>query len=191
MGVKGVVTRAADRHAAFKAAVATSVAACAAEAATYPDTAYARLSGHPLIAIASGDYAGFSAWLKTVPSARLAAWNSIYGVYENYHLLVPAAGAVEALWVVDPTTGVAKAVLLDSTGGGVLAKSCHLSGFAALALYIAELCLICSAVAKLSPFCGIEINTLVSLICLIALFTGEAAIWTPLGPFLPRRQLGW
>ena len=190
IGLNEVVPLAADRHAAFRAAVATSVAACAAEAATYPDSAYARLSGHPLIAIASGDYAGFSAWLKTVPSARLAAWNSIYGVYENYHLLVPAAGAVEALWVVDPTTGVAKAVLLDSTGGGVLAKSCHLSGFAALALYIAELCLICSAVAELYPFWCIEINTLGSLMCVVALFNGEADIGTPLGAILPWLQLG-
>ncbi len=190
IGLNEVVPLGADRHAAFKSAVATSVAACAAEAATYPDTAYARLSGHPLTAIATGDYAAFSAWLKTVPVGRLAGWNSIYRVYENYHLLVPAAGAVEALWVVDPTTGMAKAVLLDSTGGGFLAKNCHLSGFSAFALIIAEFCLICSAVAELYPFWCIEINSLGSLLCVIALFNGEADIGTPLGAILPWLNLG-
>jgi hypothetical protein len=190
IGLNEVVPLGADRHAAFKSAVATSVAACVAEAATYPDTAYARLSGHPLTAIATGDYAAFSAWLKTVPVGRLAGWNSIYRVYENYHLLVPAAGAVEALWVVDPTTGMAKAVLLDSTGGGFLAKNCHLSGFSAFALIIAEFCLICSAVAELYPFWCIEINSLGSLLCVIALFNGEADIGTPLGAILPWLNLG-
>jgi hypothetical protein len=190
VGLNEVVPLTTDRHAAFKAAVATSVAACAAEAATYPDTAYARLSGRPLTPIPEGDYAGFSAWLKTVPPDRLASWNAIYRVYENYHLLAPDAGAVDALWVVDPITGVAKAVLLDSTGGGFVTKNCHPSDFAKLALIVAELCLICAAVAEVYPIWCAGINTAGSGMCVVALFNNEADIGTPLGAILPWLNLG-
>jgi len=185
VGLNEVVPLTTDRHAAFKAAVATSVAECAAEAATYPDTAYRRLSGRPLTAIAAGDYANFSAWLKTVPPDRLASWNAIYHVYGNYHLVAPGAGAVDALWVVDPITGAAKAVLLDSTGGGLLTKNCHPSDFTTAALIIAELCLICAAVAQFYPIWCAGINTIGSGMCVVALFNGESDIGTPLGAILP------
>src|SRR5258708_11277928 len=74
IGLNEVVPLAPDRHAAFKAAVATSVAACAGEAATQPDSPHARLSGQPLTPTPHGDCAGFCGPLTSVPSAPLARW---------------------------------------------------------------------------------------------------------------------
>ncbi len=190
MGLNEVVPLTTDRHASFKAAVATSVAACGAEAATYADSAYTRLSGRALTALAVGDYSGQNAWVNTVPPDRQAAWNAIFRVYDAHHLVVPSAGAVDALWVVDPVTGVAKAVLLDSTGGAILTGGCKLDAFDAEALVIAELALFCSAEGVLFLIFCAGINVAASGMCVIALFNGHADLGTPLGAIQPWLGLG-
>ncbi len=190
VGLNEVVPLSTDRHAAFKGAVASSVAASAAEAATYTDSAYGRLSGHALKALAVSDYGGQNAWLNSLPPDRQAAWNAIFRVYDSYHLLVPAAGEVDALWVVDPITGVAKAVLLDSTGGAILTGGCHLDAFDAEALVIAELALFCSAEGAFFPIFCAGINTAASGMCVVALFNGHADPGTPLGAIQPWLGLG-
>ena len=131
-----------------------------------------------------------NAWLATVPPDRLATWTAIVRVYDAYHLLVPAAADVDALWVVDPNTGVAKAVLLDSTGGGFLAPECHIDAFDAEALVIAQLCIFCSAEAEGFPIFCAGISTAGSGMCVIALFNGHADLGTPLGAIQPWLGLG-
>jgi hypothetical protein len=191
IGLNEIIPLAGDRHAAFKAAVVTSVAQCAAEAATLSDSAYKRLEGVPLTAVASGDYAGLNTWMKTVPAEKLAAWIEIARVYDGYHLLLPAGGGVDALWVVDPRTGVAKAAMLDSTGGGFLMAECKLDGFAQEALTIAFLALFCSSGGEFFfPLWCVGINVVATLYCVIALFNGHADVGTPFGAIQPWVGLG-
>ncbi|MGA7988570.1 MAG: hypothetical protein WCB51_09255, partial [Candidatus Dormiibacterota bacterium] len=184
VGLNEVVPLTTDRHTAFKAAVATSVAACAAEAATYPNSAFSLLSGRTLTPVAAGDYGAINAWLNTVPANRQAAWNAIVRVYDGYHLLLPAAGGVDALWVVDPNTGVAKAVLLDSTGGGVITMACKYDAFDQLAIAIAMLSIMCSFGGSVAfPFFCVGINAAAGAMAAAALFVSpsHADAGTPYG----------
>ena len=184
VGLNEVVPLSNDSHAAFKAAVTTSVAECANEAATFADTAYGRLSGVAMVGIQNGDYARLNDWLKTVPANRLQTWTAITRVYSDYHLVVPAGGAADALWVVNRQTGAAKAVLLDSTGGGILA-SCQLSGFDSFALQIAMVAVMCSFAGALFPFFCLGINVVASLCCVIAITEGNADAGTPFSAVQP------
>ena len=171
VGLNELVPLTADRHTTFKAAVVTSVAACAAEAATYGDSAFSRLSGRTLTLIAAGDYGTLNTWLNSVPADRKAAWTAIVRVYDGYHLLVPAAGAVDALWVVDPITGVAKAVLLDSTGGLVIKMACQYDSFDQLAIAIALLSIMCGfGGSVVFPFFCVGINAAAGAMAAAALF---------------------
>lgn len=174
VGLNEVVPLTTDRHAAFKAAVATSVAACAAEAVTYGDSAFSRLSGRTLTPIVVGDYGALNAWLNSVPADRQAAWSAIVHVYDSYHLLVPGAGAVDALWVVDPNTGVAKAVLLDSTGGGVITMACKYDAFDQLAIAIALLSIMCAYGAAAFPFFCVGINAAAGAMAAAAMFVSPS-----------------
>ncbi len=191
IGLNELVPLAGDKHAAFKSAVITSVAQCAAEAATLSDSAYARLAGVQLTAVVSGDYSTLNKWLTTVPADRLTAWTEIARLYDGYHLLVPTGGAIDALWVVDPNTGVAKAVMPDSTGGGFLTARCKLEGFDQEALVIAFLALFCSAGGEFFfPFWCVGINVTASAYCVIALFNHHADKGTPFGAIQPWLGLG-
>ena len=190
VGLNELLPLAGDRHAAFKAAVATSVGQCANEAATFADSAYARLSGVSLVGFQNSDYAGIGNWLKTVPAAKLQTWTAVTRVYQDYHLVMPANGAADALWVVHPQTGVAKAVLLDSTGGAVLALGCHLTSFDTFALEVAMVSVMCSFAAEFFPFFCIGINTEASVCCVVTIFEGAADIGTPLGAVQPWLGLG-
>lgn len=192
VGLNEIVPLLSDRSAAFKAATRTSVGMTAAEAATYGDTAYRRLSGRPLTAVAAGDRPKFAAWLSAVPPARQAAWTAIERVYDDYHLALPAGGAVDALWVIDPSTGAAKAVLLDATGGGIGTEGghCHIDAFDGEALELAFLALACSAVGAEFPIFCSGVNTAASGMCVVALFNGHADIGTPMGAIQPWLGLG-
>ncbi len=75
VGLNEIVPLASDRRAAFKSALTTSVAMSAAEAATYADSAYKRVSGHGFVGVQAGDLQAFNAWLKTVPPSRQGAWS--------------------------------------------------------------------------------------------------------------------
>jgi hypothetical protein len=161
IGTNPVIPLVADPAAAFKAAVATSVAACAAEAATFPVSAYANLSGAALTLIKANDFGARDAWLASLPADQQAAWKSPIIVYDDYHRLVPVGGKAGAFWVVEPGSGVVKAVLLDSTGGGLIRAGCDYDAFDQLAMSIAFLSVLCSfGGAALFPFWCIGINVL-------------------------------
>lgn len=171
-----------DAHAGFKAAVANSVAACAGEAAAFDDSAFRRLSGRSLITLPKDDNAARAAFHRTVPAAKLDAWARMSTVYSEKHLLVPAGGAVDALWVVDPDTGASKPVLLDGTGGAVVRSGCHFSPFAEMAITLSML----AAACDLSGESGcLGIDTAATAMTVAALFIpGEADAGTPFGAML-------
>jgi len=175
IGVNPVIPITTDRQAAFKAALTTSVAASADEAATFPDSGYARLAGKHLTPLLSTDPAARTSFLKTLPDAKVAAWHAVLNVYEDYHLFAPDAGSVDALWVVDPITGVAKAVLLDGTGGGLIRSSCHYDPIDQLAITLAIASICCSWLAVAFPFFCIGVNVAASGMAAAALFTGSHA----------------
>jgi hypothetical protein len=167
------------------------VAACAAEAATYPDSAYARLSGRALTAIAPGDSGALNAWIASLPVDRQAAWQTVGRVYDAYHLVLPSAADADALWVVDPATGVAKAVLLDSTGGAITA--CILSNEDFLAIALGMLSIFCMAVPNF--FC-LGINVAATGMTVVALFSPhhQFTLTDPLAiilAFRPLQSFGW
>lgn len=112
----------ADPAAAFRSAMSVSVCGSAAEATAFADSAYARLRGQQLTAIVDGQA---DAFLNTVPAQQQAAWQRVISAYQGRTMLVPPQGKAEALWVIDPDTGSAKAILLDATGGALtLANGC-------------------------------------------------------------------
>jgi hypothetical protein len=197
VGLNELIPLATDRSSAFRPALKTSVAMSAAEAATYSDSAYRRLAGKQLTGIAAGDSLGFAAWLKSAPAARQAAWSAVAHVYDDHHLVVPVAGAADALWVVDGTTGVATAVLLDATGGGIGREGggegggkCHISGEDGEALALAAMSLECSAAGEEWPLFCTSVNTMASGMCVIQLFEGKGDIGTPVGAIQPWLGLG-
>ena len=177
-----VITVTTDANAAFRAAVRQSVAANVTEAAAFGDTAYSRLSGRKLTALANGDYAGWNAFLKTVPAEKLTAWNAMSRVYADYHVIAAAAGAGDALWVIDPASGVAKAVLLDGTGGGLAHSACTFNGFDYLAITLATLSIICGAGgAEVFPLYCVGINAAAAVMAAASLFNHHSDTGTLFG----------
>jgi len=185
IGLNPVAAITTDRHAAFKAAAATSVAACAAEAATYPDSAYALLSGKALTAILSGDSGTLNTWIANLPVDTQAAWQAVTRVYEGYHFVLPRAADAAALWVVDPETGVAKAVLLDSTGGAIR-TACLLSAEDYLAIALGMLSIFCMAVPN---FACLGINVAAVGMTVAAMFSHPFTVLDPLAIILAFRPL--
>jgi hypothetical protein len=109
-------------------------------------------------------------------------WRELTRLYDDHHLVVPAGGAADAMWVVDPRTGVAKAVLLDSTGGGALREECNPSPEDDMALLLATLSILCSTpmAAGLSYYC-VGINVSAAGMCVVQIFDKSADIGTPFG----------
>ena len=191
VGGNPLVPIGSDAAAAFKAAVATSVHATAAEAATFPDSAYHRLSGQKLQPVVVNDFTARDAFLATVPAARQAAWRYALTTYTDYHLVVPEKGAAEAFWVVDPNSGAGKAVLLDSTGGAMTLVACKSDAFDELALCVAELSIFCSLSPAGYSFYCVGINVLAVGLSVIILFDPERRDFgTPYGIVLPFIGLG-
>ena len=182
IGMNEVIPLVGDRRAAFKSALATSLAASLAEGDAFLDSALGRLSGKALRGLVPADVAGLSDFLKSVPAERLDAWRAVTTLYADYNLVVPAGGAADALWVVDPNTAVAKAVLLDGTGGGIatLPAHCNPSGEDALALLIAVLSLICIYAPEPYSYYCVGINAVASLMCVIQIFDGSSDPGTPI-----------
>lgn len=196
VGLNEVTPLTGDGAAAFKAALRTSVQASAAEAASYPQSAYRRLSGQRLTGIHAGDGSALAAWLKALPAEGQAAWSRIFRVYEDYHLALPADAATGAFWAIRPATGVAHAVLLDGTGGATGSEGggeggkCHISGEDGEALALAAMALECSAAGEEWPFFCNGVNTAASGMCVIQLFEGKGDIGTPVGAIQPWVGLG-
>ena len=185
VGGNPVTAIGSDPQAAFRAALSASVAQSVAEAGIFDDSALTRLSGRSLQAIVNGDYPATNAFLNSVPAARRDAWDAILRLYGDYHVIVPAAGSAEALWVVDPASGVTKAVLLDSTGGAILRCEGD-TGELTMATTLALLAIACSLVDKIYPFWCIGINVSASGMCVVQLFDGSADFTT-----LPSLWLTW
>ena len=193
VGLNEVVALASDGGPAFRAALKTSVAMAGAEAATYADSAYKRLSGQRLTAVVAGDGPALAAWLKAVPAAGQAAWSALFRVYADYHLALPADASAAALWAISPTTGVAHAVLLDGSGGGEGGGGggkCHISGEDGEALALAAMALECSAAGEEWPIFCTSVNTMASGMCVIQLFEGKGDYGTPVGAIQPWLGLG-
>jgi len=150
IGVNPVVPITTDQSAAFTAVLKTSVAACAAEAATFPVSAYGNLSGVALKPIAANDFGARDGWLAGLAPDQLAVWRPALIAYEDFHRLVPSDPKGAAMWVIDPLSGVAKAVLLDGTGGATIRTSCLLSNADFLAIALGMLSLLCMAVPNFS-----------------------------------------
>jgi hypothetical protein len=159
-----VVALGPDPAAAFQAAVRASALASVAEAATFDDSAFSRIDGKKLSPILAGDTDAVAAFVATVPAAAKADWGTVLAAYQDKLVLVPALGAGDAFWVVDPHSGATTAMLRDGTGGaydgcpslngadwanlvvGVLGLGCTLGGAAAfpficLALTVASVVL--------------------------------------------------
>jgi hypothetical protein len=181
VGLNELIPLTDDGHAAFTAAVATSVAECANEAATLPDTAFALLAGVPVTGIQQGDYGAQGSWLKTVPPDKLLRWTELTRLYADYHMVLPKGGAVDAMWVVNRQSGAAKAVLLDSAGGGTFRMDCkNPTDEEAFAFALATAALVCAFIKNLSFWC-VGINTAAAVMCVVEIFDGSADIGTPIG----------
>ena len=104
-----------DRAAAFRAAMEASLVGSIREGQQFTTSALGALRGQKLVlvpALANGStITGWTAEQRQ----RLAP---LLTQYWNWHRLVPAAGDVVAMWVVDPETGTTVAVGLDERGGG-------------------------------------------------------------------------
>ena len=182
IGTNPMLAVTSDPRAGFKAALVNSVAACAAEAASMDDSAYVRLAGRKLGALPIADLGARDAFYKTVPPDRVDAWIAMSAIYWDRHLVVPQAGAGEAFWVVDPDSGVSKAVLLDGTGGARIATKCHFSPYAEVAITLSMLSIMCGYAPEVFPFVCLGITTAATAMTVASLFVpGEADAGTPFG----------
>jgi len=183
IGVNPVIPIATDRHAGFKSVLSSSLGASQAEAATFPDSAYRRLSGRQLTALASGDGGAITAFLKTVLPAKLDAWTAMTRIYQDFHMLMPVAGGADAFWLVDPDSGAAKAILLDGTGGGAILTACKFDDFDRSAIDLAVLSIICSYAAELYPLFCVGVNASAAAMCAAAqfIYTNHKDAGTPYG----------
>ncbi len=182
IGANLVIPIATDRHAGFKAALTTSLGASAAEAAMFDDSAYRRLSGHALHTLATFDYPAYNEFFSTVPSNKVGLWKAMTRIYGDHHMLVSAAGAVDAFWVVDPTTGAAKAVMLDGTGGGFIRTACKFDGEFAMSITLAYLSIMCAGAGVPYSYYCVGINVSATGMCVVQIFEGKATLpATPLG----------
>jgi hypothetical protein len=176
VGANLLIPIATDRRAGFASALATSIGASQAEAATFDDSAYARLSGRGLTALAANDFSAYNEFFKTVPPARLALWKAMTRIYSDLHMVVPQAGAADAFWAVDPGTGAAKAVLLDGTGGAIVRETCTYDGEFAMSLMLALLSIMCTETGELYAYYCTGINTAATGMCVVQIFEGKATL---------------
>ncbi len=184
VGVNPVIAVTADASAGFRSAVATSVAASAAEAATFDDSAYQRLSGRRLQSLAVGDLGAFNSFINTVPTGNQARWTAVLRKYEDFHRLVPAGATSEALWIVAPDTGVAKAILLDGTGGAFSVHECELSGEDIFSLILSAIGLICTIGGPaINPWFCLGVTVLSVVMTVVVIFEEAGSAGTPYGAF--------
>ena len=174
-----------DPRAGFKAAVINSAAASAAEALAFDDSAYRRLSGRRLLALPAADLAARGVFFKTVSPDKADQWTAMSAIYWNYHIVVPAGGEGDAFWLVDPDTGMSKAVLLDGTGGARIITGCNFSPFANMAITLSMLSIMCSLNPEFLPFACLGVTVAATGMTVASLFVpGEADAGTPFGAAL-------
>ncbi|MGW6282631.1 hypothetical protein [Kribbella sp. NPDC055071] len=177
-----VVALGPDPAKAFQAAVQASVGASVAEAATFDDSAFNRVSGQKLTPILTGDADKTAAFLATVPAAGKSAWSTVLGAYQDKLVLVPAAGTGGALWVVDPTSGATTAVLLDGTGGAL--DSCpKLNKWDVLNLIVGVGGLACTLGAVVNPLFCVGMTVFSIAFTAASVIESGAGETTPFGLF--------
>jgi hypothetical protein len=104
-----------DRAAAFRAAMEASLVGSIREGQQFTTSAIGELRGQKLVLIpALANGSTVTGWTAD-QRQRLAP---LLTQYWDWHRLVPAAGDVVAMWVVDPQTGTTVAVGLGERGGG-------------------------------------------------------------------------
>jgi hypothetical protein len=180
-GVNSVLAVTPDPRAAFRSVVATSVAASAAEAQVMDDSAYRRLSGRQLIAIPLGDFGGYHAYIDSLPAEKRLTWQTVLATYGDVHFVAPVGGVGDAFWVIDPPTGITKAVLLDGTGGGLIRAGCHFSATDELAMTLSMLSILCGASPDVFPVVCLGITTASVAMTVAGLFDPNSDPGTPFG----------
>lgn len=184
IGANPVIAVDGDARAGFRAALKTSLAASVAEAATFDDSAYERLSGRSLVPLVVGDLGGYDSFLKGVTADKRDAWAAVLRKYEDFHRLVPAGGTSDALWIVSPDTGVTKAILLDGTGGAFGIQQCELSGEDIFSLILSALGLICTVGgAAINPWFCLGVTVLSVIMTVVVIFEEAGSSGTPYGAF--------
>ncbi|MBI5536720.1 MAG: hypothetical protein HY898_28630 [Deltaproteobacteria bacterium] len=127
----------ADPAEAFRAALQATAGASVRESQWMASSAAALLAEQSLVVAQNAD--GLPTW----SDATKAAFRPLLMRYDSYVRLVPATGAVTALWLVDPRTGSATAVSADGHGGGSshckLAAPSDLAGWLSAALTVVGL----------------------------------------------------
>ncbi|HLQ61527.1 MAG TPA: hypothetical protein VK131_06675 [Candidatus Acidoferrales bacterium] len=202
-GLNPVIPVTQDPSAAYRAVVADSVAASAAEAMTFEDSAYRRLAGRRLLAIPVSDFGAYNAFMNGLPADRQDIWKRSLRMYGDKHVLVPAAGDADAFWVVEPYTGVTKAVLLDGTGGGFTTMECDLGliDYANLILGLFGLaCGIAAPTGAAGAFACLGVTVASIILTVVALFIedpsngkpygGFTAVWGASNPLVKRPTVG-
>ncbi len=181
-GLNPVLAVGSDPATAFKAATTAGVRAAMSEAVTLDDSAYNRLRGQSLVALVAGDYRGLDGFVASVPAEKQTSWRTVLAIYDGSHFVVPAAGAADALWVVDPASGAASAVMLDGSGGAIATAECEgPSTIDFINAILALLGLLCTfAIVTAVWFCvGLTVASVGLMV--IALFADDFTPGTPFG----------
>ena len=110
-----------DARGAFRAAMRATVGASLRESEVFGSSAAGQLDGAELVVIpATASADAVASWTD----GQRASLSPMIDEYADFHRLVPASGAVGAMWVVDPDTGSATAVDATGRGGGTLLPDC-------------------------------------------------------------------
>jgi hypothetical protein len=184
IGANPVVVISDDPRLAFKATLTTSLAASAAEASAFEDSAYERLAGRRLVALPVADFGAYNSFFATVPAEKQVRWKTALRMYGDQHVVAPAGAAVDAFWVVEPDTGVGKAVLLDGTGGAYTILECDLSGPDIFSLVLSVLGLICTVGgAAINPWFCLGVTVASVIVTVVIIYQEAGASGTPYGTF--------
>ena len=109
-------TLADDPARALKQTLAATARLAVTEAAAFPDSTLAALSGADLELLAP--YDGIGSVAPALDSAARARWDFVSDAYAGTWRIVPKAGTPVAFFSVDPDTGTLIAVTPDGAGGG-------------------------------------------------------------------------
>jgi hypothetical protein len=150
-----------DPSAAFAAGLRISTRMGAVESAVSVGSAFSQLAGQPLTFLR--DSHAIDAYVARMPAAARDAWTAVLTEFSDMLLLVPApipaggSGTVSAFWVLDPVSGAATPMLLDSSGGAPV--PCGSDYFNTMLL----------------------LNALVTVGAVVCQFAGQGLIWFCLG----------
>jgi hypothetical protein len=122
--LNAVIPTASDPGAALADALNESLLLQAGEG-LFPGSAYARLLGKPLTAVAPGVSLPPDELLASLDPVAAEMFTQTMRTYVSYYRLLPTGGAPDAFWVVDPPTGTATAILPDGSGGVCTTVDCQ------------------------------------------------------------------